>query len=102
MKVPSLAHDSSDDDLAVENEPTQITRAPRKRNREQSRARILDAAESAFANRGFDGARLRDIAQAASVHHALVHPLELGADCTGNLECESVGCGRSRRKLDEK
>lgn len=59
--------------LAADEEPTQVTRAPKKRNREQSRARILDAAEVAFANRGFDGARLRDIAQTAGIHHALVH-----------------------------
>lgn len=45
----------------------------RKRNPEESRRRILDAAELAFARRGFDGARLRDIAQQAGVHHALVH-----------------------------
>jgi TetR/AcrR family transcriptional regulator len=61
------------DDVPLDEEPTQITRIPKKRNREQSRARILDAAEAAFANRGFDGARLRDIAQVAGVHHALVH-----------------------------
>jgi len=65
--------------LSEYDEPTQVIRvqelqtAPRKRNREQSRSRILDAAETAFANRGFDGARLRDIAQSAGVHHALVH-----------------------------
>lgn len=59
--------------LLIEEEQTQVTRVPRKRNRELSRARILDSAENAFANRGFDGARLRDIAQAAGVHHALVH-----------------------------
>src|SRR5882672_10874276 len=47
--------------------------SPRKRNPEESRRRILDAAERAFALRGFGGARLRDIAQEAGVHHALVH-----------------------------
>jgi TetR/AcrR family transcriptional regulator len=45
----------------------------RKRNPDESKRRILDAAEHAFARRGFDGARLRDIAQEAGVHHALVH-----------------------------
>lgn len=45
----------------------------RRRNPEESKRRILDAAEKAFARRGFDGARLRDIAQQAGVHHALVH-----------------------------
>lgn len=52
---------------------TQISRPARKRNPEESRRRILDAAERAFALRGFGGARLRDIAQEAGVHHALVH-----------------------------
>lgn len=45
----------------------------RKRNPDESKRRILDAAEKAFALRGFGGARLRDIAQEAGVHHALVH-----------------------------
>jgi AcrR family transcriptional regulator len=52
---------------------TQLPRPARKRNPEESRRRILDAAERAFALRGFGGARLRDIAQEAGVHHALVH-----------------------------
>jgi AcrR family transcriptional regulator len=59
-----------------EAESTQGKRPPaaaRKRNPEDSRRRILDAAERAFAARGFGGARLRDIAQEAGVHHALVH-----------------------------
>lgn len=54
-------------------ETTQVSRPARKRNPEESRRRILDAAERAFALRGFGGARLRDIAQEAGVHHALVH-----------------------------
>jgi TetR/AcrR family transcriptional regulator len=45
----------------------------RKRNPDESKRRILDAAEHAFARRGYEGARLRDIAQEAGVHHALVH-----------------------------
>ena len=56
-----------------EAEPRRSKRAPRKRNPDESRRRILDAAERAFALRGFGGARLRDIAQEAGVHHALVH-----------------------------
>jgi AcrR family transcriptional regulator len=53
---------------------TDDLKAPaRKRNPEGSRRRILDAGEHAFALRGFGGARLRDIAQEAGVHHALVH-----------------------------
>ena len=54
-------------------ETTPVPRPARKRNPEESRRRILDAAERAFALRGFGGARLRDIAQEAGVHHALVH-----------------------------
>lgn len=50
-----------------------MTKGPRRRNPEESRRRILDAGEKAFAMRGFGGARLRDIAQEAGVHHALVH-----------------------------
>jgi TetR/AcrR family transcriptional regulator len=56
-----------------ESDPTQVSRPPRRRNPDASRRRILDAAEHAFAQRGFGGARLRDIAQEAGVHHALVH-----------------------------
>jgi AcrR family transcriptional regulator len=52
---------------------SQLKASGRKRNPEESRRRILDAGERAFALRGFGGARLRDIAQEASVHHALVH-----------------------------
>lgn len=54
-------------------ETTRLSRPARKRNPDESRRRILDAAEQAFALRGFDGARLRDIAQEAGIHHALVH-----------------------------
>jgi AcrR family transcriptional regulator len=52
---------------------SQLKGVGRKRNPEESRRRILDAGERAFALRGFGGARLRDIAHEASVHHALVH-----------------------------
>jgi TetR/AcrR family transcriptional regulator len=45
----------------------------RRRNPTESKRRILDAAERAFALRGYEGARLRDIAQEAGVHHALLH-----------------------------
>src|SRR5262245_20632140 len=64
---------TSDDAGDSETETTQLSRPPRRRNPEESRRRILDAAERAFALRGFGGARLRDIAQEAGVHHALVH-----------------------------
>jgi AcrR family transcriptional regulator len=60
----------TDDDSS---ETTQLLRPARRRNPEESRRRILDAGERAFALRGFGGARLRDIAQEAGVHHALVH-----------------------------
>lgn len=58
--------------LQQEEETTRVGR-PRRRNPEDTRRRILDASERAFALRGFAGARLRDIAQEAGVHHALVH-----------------------------
>src|ERR1700722_14119029 len=37
----------------------------------QTRARILDAAELLFAERGFNGVALRDITEAAAVENAL-------------------------------
>jgi AcrR family transcriptional regulator len=39
----------------------------------QTKARILDAAESVFAERGFEGASIRDIAAKAGVQIGLVH-----------------------------
>jgi TetR/AcrR family transcriptional regulator len=54
--------------------PPAAAAAPsRRRNPTESKRRILDAAERAFALRGYEGARLRDIAQEAGVHHALLH-----------------------------
>ncbi len=38
-----------------------------------TRERILEAGEDEFARKGYDGARLRDVADAAKVHHALLH-----------------------------
>jgi len=69
--VAAKAHETMTEQAT--DDPTLLRRASRKRNPEESRRRILDAAESAFSRRGFDGARLRDIAQEAGVHHALVH-----------------------------
>ncbi|MEW5854109.1 MAG: TetR/AcrR family transcriptional regulator [Myxococcota bacterium] len=46
---------------------------PRHSSSEDTRARILDAALSSFAKSGFEGARLKEIADAADVHTALVH-----------------------------
>jgi AcrR family transcriptional regulator len=47
-------------------------RAPSERSL-QTRARILDAAEILFAERGFEGASMRDIAAAARTQVGLVH-----------------------------
>jgi len=44
-----------------------------KRSSVESKRRILDAAEAEFAAKGFDGARLGNIARAASVQQALIH-----------------------------
>ena len=52
--------------------PPKRKRAPSKRSLE-TRARILDAAERLFAQGGFDGASMRDIAVAAEVPVALVN-----------------------------
>jgi AcrR family transcriptional regulator len=53
-------------------EQKQRQRAPSRRSLE-TRARILDAAERLFAERGFEGASVRDIAQEAGVHVAQVN-----------------------------
>jgi len=45
----------------------------RERNAASTRRRLLDAAEREFAARGFPGARLREIADAAGVQPALIH-----------------------------
>ncbi|MEC9343705.1 MAG: TetR/AcrR family transcriptional regulator [Pseudomonadota bacterium] len=47
-------------------------RAPSRRSL-RTRARILDAAERVFAERGFEGATIRDIASLAGVQVGLVH-----------------------------
>lgn len=48
-------------------------RRARERNAEETKARIVEAATREFARKGYDGARLRDVAEAAGVHHALLH-----------------------------
>jgi len=49
-------------------------RAPRReRNAEETKKRILDAAEAEFAAKGFDGARLASIARVAGIQAALIH-----------------------------
>lgn len=44
-----------------------------KRSSVESKRRILDAAEAEFAAKGFDGARLGNIARSAGVQQALIH-----------------------------
>ena len=53
--------------------PTIPPKPKRERNPEETRRRILDAAEVEFARKGYDGTRLRDVALAVGVHHALLH-----------------------------
>lgn len=48
------------------------TRGVRERQREATRAAILEAALEAFSESGFEGARTRDIAARAGVNHALI------------------------------
>ncbi len=52
---------------------TEVPIPKRERNPDATRRRILDAAEIEFARKGYDGARLRDVAQIAGVNHALLH-----------------------------
>jgi TetR/AcrR family transcriptional regulator len=54
-------------------EPVVTKPERRERNAVATRARLLDAAEHEFAARGFQGARLREIADAAGVQPALIH-----------------------------
>jgi TetR/AcrR family transcriptional regulator len=53
--------------------PQSPTKLKRERNPEETKKRILDAAEAEFARKGYDGTRLRDIALVVGVHHALLH-----------------------------
>src|SRR5262245_42288820 len=54
-------------------EPPPHASAKRERNAVETKRRILAAASSEFAAKGFDGARLGSIARAASVQQALIH-----------------------------
>jgi TetR/AcrR family transcriptional regulator len=45
----------------------------RTRDAEVTKKKLLDAAETEFASKGFAGARLRDVAAAAGVQQALIH-----------------------------
>lgn len=42
-------------------------------NKEQTEERILDAAQSVFQEKGYDGARMQEIADAASINKGLLH-----------------------------
>lgn len=53
--------------------PGELTPSRQIKGSEATRRRILDAAETEFATKGFDGARLAAIARAAEVPQALIH-----------------------------
>src|SRR3954463_13363965 len=53
--------------------PVSTGGARKERNAAATKTRLLDAAEREFAARGFAGARLREIADGASVQPALIH-----------------------------
>ena len=53
--------------------PPRPTRRGRRPGGEDTRARIVDAARSAFGERGYEGASIRDVATRAGVDPALVH-----------------------------
>ncbi len=50
-----------------------VASSPEERSGDATRERILDAAESVFAEHGFHGASLRDLAEAAGVTRSLIH-----------------------------
>lgn len=59
--------------LPGEEAPAPRSRPKKERNAAETKRRILDAAASEFAAKGFDGARLGSIARAADVQQALIH-----------------------------
>ncbi|MEO8801143.1 MAG: TetR/AcrR family transcriptional regulator [Polyangiaceae bacterium] len=60
--------------LSVVEEGIALEVAPKRtRNAAETKRKIQDAAEAEFAAKGFDGARLAHIAQAAGVQQALIH-----------------------------
>ncbi|HBS49614.1 MAG TPA: TetR/AcrR family transcriptional regulator [Rhodobacteraceae bacterium] len=89
----------------------QRQRAPSKRSLE-TRARILDAAERVFAQRGFEGASLRDIAAEAGVQVALVSHhgghkealfariIQRRAEPLASLRLEALAARRAQGPLD--
>lgn len=54
-------------------EPLEGAGEPRPRNAAATRQRILAAAEDEFAQQGYQGARLREVARVAGVQTALIH-----------------------------
>lgn len=59
--------------MAPSNPKPQLTRRPPVQTRsEESRAKILSAARKAFAEKGFDGANIRDIASSVGITHTLI------------------------------
>ncbi|MEO8878565.1 MAG: TetR/AcrR family transcriptional regulator [Polyangiaceae bacterium] len=71
-RMPSLAHDvMALDGSRAESVP--IEKLKKRRNSDETKKRILAAAESEFATKGFDGARLANIANGADVQQALIH-----------------------------
>jgi TetR/AcrR family transcriptional regulator len=53
--------------------PSEPPPAKRERNAIETKKRLLDAAEAEFAAKGYAGARLREVANAAGVQQALIH-----------------------------
>mgnify|MGYP001446473811 CR=1 FL=1 len=48
-------------------------KSPRKRNAEATQARLLDAAEEQFTERGFDATRVDDVAEGAGVNKRMIY-----------------------------
>ena len=92
--------------LQTTDETTQLGRPSRRRNPEDTRRRILDAGERAFALRGFAGARLRDMRKRREASRARAPLLRRQARLVrevlerglGRIELagvETLGAGRS-------
>lgn len=85
--------------------PKQRQRAPSKRSLAM-RARILDAAEQVFAQNGFAGATIRDIAKLAETQVGLVHHHGGGKEAlfrqTVHRRAEELGAARRKALADAK
>jgi TetR/AcrR family transcriptional regulator len=66
-RIPSVAHDVFALDVV------KPEKKKKRRNSEETKKRILAGAETEFAAKGFDGARLANIAASADVQQALIH-----------------------------